>query len=141
LRPRDYGTGARLVSSEIVLMMPYEKWKAWQRSHELALAIYTETGRWPSEERYGLIAQARRSAVSVPKNLAEGSARLGGRELRRFADIGLGSLSELSYLLRLSRDLGYMSQESWSHLDLKRDAAGRLLFGLVRAIGKRRPDV
>ena len=121
-------------------MMPYEKWKAWQRSHELALAIYTETGRWPSEERYGLIAQSRRAAVSVPTNLAEGSARLGGRELRRFADIGLGSLSELSYLLRLSRDLGYLSPESWSRLDLQRDAVGRLLFGLVRAIGKRRSD-
>jgi len=119
-------------------MMPYEKWKAWQRSHELVLAIYTETSHWPPEERYGLIAQARRAAVSVPTNLAEGSARLGGRELRRFADIGLGSLSELSYLLRLARDLGYVSPESWSQLDLKRDAAGKLLFGLIRAIGKPR---
>jgi four helix bundle protein len=121
-------------------MMPYEKWKAWQRSHELVLAIYTETSHWPAEERYGLIAQARRAAVSAPTNLAEGSARLGGRELRRFADIGLGSLSELSYLLRLARDLGYLSPASWSELNLKRGEAGRLLFGLVRAIGKRRPD-
>jgi four helix bundle protein len=121
-------------------MMPYEKWKAWQRSHELALAIYTETKRWPTDERYGLIAQARRAAASVPNNLAEGSARLGGRELRRFADIGLGSLSELSYQLRLARDLGYLSPEDWTRLDSLRDAAGKLLFGLVRAIGKPRSD-
>lgn len=117
-------------------MMPYEKWKAWQRSHELALAIYTETQHWPPHERYGLIAQARRAAASAPTNLAEGSARLGGRELRRFADIGLGSLSELSYLLRLARDLGYLSTEDWSRLDELRDTAGKLVFGLARAMGK-----
>jgi four helix bundle protein len=54
-------------------MMPYERWKAWEKSHELVLAIYMETRTWPSEERYGLVAQARRAAVSVPANLAEGS--------------------------------------------------------------------
>jgi four helix bundle protein len=128
------------VSSIVVRMMPYEKWKAWQRSHELALAIYSETRRWPPDERYGLIAQARRAAASVSTNLAEGSARLGGRELRRFADISLGSLSELSYQLLLARDLGYLSTERWSGLDKLRDTAGKLLFGLVRSIGKPRPD-
>jgi len=121
-------------------MMPYEKWKAWQRSHELALAIYTETEHWPSHERFGLITQARRAAASAPTNLAEGSARLGGRELRRFADIGLGSLSELSYLLRLARDLGYLSSEDWSRLDRLRDTAGKLVFGLARAMGNRRSE-
>ena len=77
-------------------MMPYERLKAWETAHQLVLAVYRETRGWPSEERFGLTAQARRAAVSVTSNLAEGSARLGGRELRRFADIGLGSLAELS---------------------------------------------
>jgi four helix bundle protein len=117
-------------------MMPYEKWKAWEKSHDLVLAIYMETRHWPAEERYGLVAQARRAAVSVPANLAEGSARLGGRELRRFADIGLGSLAELSCLLRIARDLGYLSPDEWARLDALRDSAGKLLFGLARAIGK-----
>ena len=117
-------------------MMPYEKWKAWEKSHDLVLAIYMETRQWPAEERYGLVAQARRAVVSVSANLAEGSARLGGRELRRFADIGLGSLAELSCLLRIARDLGYLSPDEWARLDALRDSAGKLLFGLVRAIGK-----
>jgi len=115
-------------------MMPYERWKAWERSHELVLAIYQETRQWPAEERYGLTAQARRATVSVTANLAEGSARLGGREFRRFADIALGSLSELSCLLRIARDLGYLSQPDWARLDELRDGAGKLVFGLARAM-------
>ena len=112
-------------------MMPYERLKAWQKAHELVLAIYTETELWPPRELYGLISQARRAAVSVPNNLAEGTARLGGRELRRFADIGLGSLSELSYLLRLARDLGFTTPERWECLNALRDHTGKLVYGLA----------
>jgi four helix bundle protein len=81
-------------------MMPYEKYDAWKASHELALAIYRSTEAWPVAERYGLTAQTRRAALSVPTNIAEGSAKLGPREFRRYLDISLGSLSEISYLLR-----------------------------------------
>jgi four helix bundle protein len=119
-------------------MMPYERWKAWERSHDLVLAIYQETRHWPSDERFGLIVQARRAAVSVTANLAEGSARLGEREFRRFGDIALGSLSELSSLLRIARDLGYLSPEEWVRLDELRNHAGRLVFGLVRSMSKDR---
>jgi four helix bundle protein len=111
---------------------PYENLKSWQKSHELVLAIYTETTRWPTDEKYGLISQIRRAAVSVGTNLAEGSARLGGRELRRFADIGLGSLAEVSYLLRTARDLGYMDPADWARLNELRDVAARLVYGLAR---------
>src|ERR1043166_7925675 len=101
-------------------MMPYERLKAWETAHQLVLAVYRETRGWPSEERFGLTAQARRAAVSVTSNLAEGSARLGGRELRRFADIGVGSLAELSNLLRIARDLRYISEERWKALEIGR---------------------
>jgi len=87
------------------------------------------------EERYGLTVQARRAAVSVAANLAEGSARLGGRELRRFADISLGSLSELSCLLRIARDLKYLSPEEFARLDEMRNSAGKVVLGLARAVG------
>ena len=118
-------------------MMPYERLKAWEVSHRLVLAVYVETRRWPVEERYGLIAQARSAAVSVSANLAEGSARRGGKELRRFAGISLGSLAELSCLLRTARDLGYMSPERWHELDALRDGAGKLVYGLARALAPR----
>ena len=123
----------------LLLMMPYERLHAWQRSHELVLAIYQSTRDWPVDERYGLTIQARRAAVSVEANLAEGSARLGGRELRRFADISLGSLSELSCLLRIARDLKYLSLEEFSRLDEMRNAAGKLMLGLARAAGRSTP--
>jgi four helix bundle protein len=87
-------------------MMPYEKFKAWRVSHELAPEVYRVTERWPKSERYQLTAQTRRAALSAPTNIAEGAAKRGTREFRRYLDITLGSLSELSYLLRFSKDLG-----------------------------------
>ena len=137
-QPGDYGYARGSVSGDLGCMMPYERLKAWHASHALVLAIYKETGSWPVEERYGLISQARRAVVSVTDNLAEGSARLGGKELRRFADIALGSLAELH--TRIARDLGFCSQEDWTRLDELRNQAGKLVYGLARAVGKRKPD-
>ena len=121
--------------------MPYEKWKAWGTSHALVLAIYKETEKWPSREMYGLVSQARRAAASAPLNLAEGSCRLGGRELRRFADIARGSLGELAYILRLALDLGYLSSDDWARLHELRDESSKLIYGLVRSIGRRAPPI
>jgi four helix bundle protein len=114
---------------------PYERLKAWQKSHHLVLAVYRETRRWPEEERYGLISQIRRASVSAGTNLAEGSARFGGRELRRFANIALGSLAEVSYLLRTARDLGYFESDEWARLTHMRDSAAGLVFLLARSLG------
>ena len=114
-------------------MMPYERLKAWEHSHALVLAVYRETKGWPAEERFGLVIQVRRAAVSVPANLAEGSARFGSKELRRFADIALGSLAELACLLHLARDLGYTSEESAGRLLALRNQAGKLVMGLAQA--------
>jgi four helix bundle protein len=120
-------------------MMPYQRWKAWEVSHELVLAIYRETRGWPDEERYGLVSQARRAAVSVVTNLAEGSARRGGRELKRFLDFSLGSLAELSCLLQIARDLGHLPEERWTALNSLRDYAGKLVYGLARSVADPAP--
>ena len=113
-------------------MMPYEKYDAWKASHELALAIYRSTEAWPVTERYGVTAQTRRAALSVPTNIAEGSAKLGPREFRRYLDISLGSLSEISYLLRFSSDMGFLASEEWQRLDLMRNRTGRLVWDLYK---------
>jgi four helix bundle protein len=114
-------------------MIPFRRLKAWESSHQLVLAIYKETRQWPSDERFGLVAQARRAAVSVTLNLAEGSARLGGRELRRFADMSLGSLAELSALLQIALDLQYLVAEDWVRLEDLRNSAGKLIYGIARS--------
>ncbi len=118
-------------------MMPYERFDAWQAAHVLTLAVYAATRRWPKEEMYGLTSQVRRAAASVSLNIAEGSAKRGPREFRRFLDISIGSLSEVAYCLRLSRDLQYLTPDEWSPLNAQRETASRLLWRLYQAVDKR----
>ena len=84
-----------------------------------------------------MISQARRSAYSAAANIAEGAAKRGVREFRRFLDISLGSLSELSYILQLARELDYLRPEEWGEVEALRDHAGRLTWGLYRAVGRK----
>ncbi len=116
---------------------PYERFKAWQACHDLTLAVYKVTGTWPRTESYGLTSQTRRAAVSAAVNIAEGSAKRGSREFRRFLDTAIGSLTELSYHLLLSRDLEYTSAESYGEVETLRDHANRLTWGLYAAVRKR----
>ena len=115
-------------------MLPYERFEAWKRSYELALQVYRVTLAFPKHELYGLTSQARRAAFSVVANMAEGSAKRGSREFRRFLDISLGSLSELSVICRLARDLEYLDPKKWEDLDRLRNHAGVLTWRLYRAV-------
>ena len=117
-------------------MMPYERFEAWQVAHQLALEIYGVTDHWPKEERFGLTIQLRRAALSAPTNIAEGAAKRGTREFRRSLDVALGSLSEVSYLLRFSRDRGLLAQESWLAIEAVRSRAGRLTWRLYAAVSR-----
>ena len=117
-------------------MVPYERFDAWRIAHQLALRIYTETEGWPANEKYGMTAQVRRAALSAPTNIAEGSAKRGSRELRKYLDIALGSLSEVSYLLRFSRDRGIMQAEQFEELDELRNRAGQLTWRLYESVRK-----
>jgi four helix bundle protein len=99
-----------------------------------ALEVYTKTESWPVTERYGLTAQIRRAALSVPTNIAEGVGRQGRRELARYLSISLGSLAELSYLLRFSRDREICSRQDWAYLERLRGKAGGLVYGLYRRV-------
>ena len=115
-------------------MKPYERFDAWKVCHELAVQVYRVTRGWPKEERYGLTSQVRRSALSAPTNLAEGSAKRGSREFARFGDIALGSLSELSYLLRFAESVGVMQAEDHAELETLCNRAGQLTWKLTRAL-------
>src|SRR5947207_13649370 len=95
---------------------PYERLAAWRLSYRLVLGVYDATDDFPKHELYGLTSQARRAAFSIVANIAEGSAKRGGAEFRRFLDIALGSLSELSVALRLARDLEYLTPAAWHAL-------------------------
>lgn len=86
----------------------FQEYIVYRRAHELTLAIYQQTDQFPKSEVFGLTSQMRRSAYSVPMNIAEGSA-FEPREFRRFLGIALGSATELEYQLVLAEDLGYLN--------------------------------
>lgn len=86
-------------------MQDFKNLKVWQNAHQLTLDVYAATRCFPSEEKYGLRAQIRASAASIGINIAEGCARGGDPEFRRFLRISMGSASELEYELLLARDL------------------------------------
>ena len=88
----------------------------WQKAHRLTLEVYRATRSFPAEERYGLTARLRRSAASVPTNLAEGCGRDGERDFARFIAIAAGSASETEYHLMLARDLEYLPPATHDHL-------------------------
>lgn len=115
-------------------MRPYERFKAWQLAHQFALAVFRETANWPKREWYGLAAQVRRSSLSVPSNLAEGSAKRGPAEFRRYVDIAIGSLSEAEYQLRIAHELGFLADQTWKTLDELVSEIGKCLHGLSRAL-------
>jgi four helix bundle protein len=107
-------------------------------SHELALAVYAATDSWPKAELFGLTSQARRAVHSVAANIAEGWAKRGRRELRRYLDISLGSLAELSYTLRLARDRSLLADHDWKALEDLRGTAGSLVWRLYRSVNPHR---
>lgn len=92
-------------------MQRFTNLKVWQRSHALVLEVYRLTRTFPADERFGLVSQLRRAVLSVPTNIAEGTKRESGHDYARFLNIAEGSLVETEYLLMVSGDLGYASNE------------------------------
>jgi four helix bundle protein len=85
----------------------FEDLEVWQIAHQLTLSVYRFSANLPKSEKYGLISQIRRAAVSVSANIAEGFKKRGVRDKARFYNIAQGSLEECRYYLILIRDLGY----------------------------------
>jgi four helix bundle protein len=85
--------------------------RVWQKAHAFVLAVYRFTERFPKHELFGLTAQLRRAAVSIPANFAEGFKKVGRAEKACFYNISQGSLEECRYYLILSQDLGYGDSE------------------------------
>jgi len=118
-------------------MRNYEDLQVWQKAHILTLAIYKSTQCFPSEERFGLTSQMRRSCSSIGANLAEGCGRRSDGEMARFVQIAMGSGAELSYHLRLARDLDLLSKPSSDHLRADLSEVMRMLSALSQKLRPR----
>ena len=112
--------------------MDYRENRAWQACDNLAVAVYRATEGYPGHERYGLVSQMRRAAVSAAANVAEGYGRATVRDLLRFLYQARGSLYEVGYFLHLSTRLGYLGQEGRDALQARQGQAARMLQGLIR---------
>jgi four helix bundle protein len=111
-------------------MQRYTDLKVWQRSHSLVLRIYPVTAQLPPEERFGLAAQLRRAAVSVPTNIAEGSKRRRSQDYAHFLNMAESSLAEVDYLLLLVVDLGYVEELVIKPLRVELDEIAAMLHTL-----------
>ena len=114
---------------------PHERLDLWQEAMTLVEIVYACSSHFPKTERFGLTAQVRRAAVSVPSNIAEGAARRSTSEYRRFLSIARGSLSELDTQLQIARRLGYMDSEA--PVDEPIDHVFAKLTALMNALDKR----
>jgi len=115
-------------------MMPYQRLRAWKACDELVVAVYKVTDAFPRHELYGLTSQLRRAAFSSAANIAEGSAKRGSREFRRYLDISIGSLSEVAYALHIARRLEYLTPDAWRTMDSLRSEASKLTWHLYKSL-------
>ena len=114
----------------------FRKIKAWELADALVISIYAITKSFPKEETYGLCSQIRRSAVSVPSNIAEGAGRNHKKEYLNFLYIAKGSLAELDYLCCLSQRLGYISQIDYCDMNKLLENTAKTLTGLIKSVTK-----
>ena len=106
----------------------------WQRAMQLTLAIYRLTMGFPREEAYGLCGQLRRSAVSIPSNIAEGQARLSAGEFRQFLGIARGSNAELQTQLEIARDLGYTEGKTIAEAESLSNEVGKMINAILQSL-------
>lgn len=106
----------------------------WEKSHHLTLAVYKATVTFPQEELYGLTSQMRRSASSIPANIAEGCGRDGVVELARFLRIASGSASELEYHTLLAHELNLLNTSDHQRLNQGVTEVKRMLTSLIKKL-------
>lgn len=110
----------------------YKELDAWIRARNFVKEIYIVTKTFPKEEFYGIVSQMRRSAVSIPSNIAEGYGRQYKKETIHFLHVARGSLYELETQLCLASDLGYIVETRFNELILVLEECRRLLNGLIK---------
>ena len=118
-------------------MYAFENLDAWKESRKLVVAVYQLLDKFPNFEKYALCDQIRRSIVSVPSNLAEGSGRVSPKEQLHFYEISYGSLMESYNQLILAADLKYISNDELEGIFPQLDTVARMLNGLRSSIIKK----
>ena len=116
------------------MLKTYRDLKVWQKSYELCLKIYRITGKFPKEEKYGLTSQLRRSAVSVPSNIAEGYGRKTTADYIRMLYIAYGSICEVETQILLAGDLGFIEKGALATIKGNIVEVERMLKALIKSL-------
>jgi four helix bundle protein len=109
----------------------YHDLRVWQSAMQLTVEIYNVTRKFPTDEMYGLSAQLRRAAVSIPSNIAEGKGRSSDKELLHFLSFARGSVYEVQTQLELAESLGYLSSGNGQALSEQANSVGRMLNAMM----------
>jgi four helix bundle protein len=115
-------------------MKDFKKLKVWQKGMEIVLATYTLVSQLPGEEKFGLRIQMTKSAVSIPSNIAEGSAKSSSKDYKRYLEISLGSAYELETHVLIIEKLGYGEKELRDSLVKMVDEEQKMLHKLIERI-------
>ena len=116
---------------------PHKKLDVWQAAMKSTTMIYKLTNKFPEEEKFGLVQQMRRAAVSIPSNIAEGAGRQGKKEFGNFLSMAQGSLSELDTQMDLTILLGYLSKDEVKEVDGQLLRVDKMLTGLIRSLRRK----
>ena len=113
---------------------PHHKLEVWRRSLNFVTKIYKITAQFPADEKFGLVSQMRRAAVSIPSNTAEGAARNSKKEFINFLHIAQGSTAELETQLFISQTLDFVSQSQADPLLKELEEISRMIIGLQKSL-------
>ena len=117
-------------------MSTFQDINAWKLAHKLVLSVYDVTKNFPEGEKFGLISQFQRAAVSVPANIAEGFKRISRADKLRFYNIAEGSLEETRYYVILSRDICYINEDQYNQLIQQVENTSKALIGYSKGLLK-----
>lgn len=118
----------------------FERLVVWQDSRSLAKAIYQLTREFPSDEKFGLVSQIRRAAISVSSNIVEGSYRSSNKDKANFMNMAFGSLMELLSQVIISKDLEYINEEQYIELRSAIEKTSNKLASLSKYFKKKPTD-
>ena len=116
------------------MLKNYKELDVWKKSYKLCLNLYKVTKDFPKDEMYGLTSQIRRSAVSIPSNIAEGYGRKTTLDYVRFLYVAYGSICELETQTILSGDLGYVGKEIFKELKEEIGNVERMLKAMIKSL-------
>ena len=118
-------------------MHNYKELKVWQKARELVKFIYKLTKNYPKEEIYSLTSQVRRSAISIPSNIAEGAGHTSNKEFSRFLEIAYASTCELDTQIILSYDVDFINQNELNDSSSYIEELQKMLSGLIKSLDKK----